>query len=114
MSRRSRGRGRSELVTIYWRDIPAQVTAHAGATREQALMSERFQVAIDRAAGVAGLTSTDDYVNEWRKVAEPLDAEADPRAQADARVAELDAAFPSDTLKAYVAAGGLTPDSPAS
>ena len=57
-----------KLVTIYWRDIPAQVTAQNGRNRERALLGARFQHAIDRAATVAGLTSTDEYVAEWRRV----------------------------------------------
>ena len=63
-----RGRGGPGLTTIYWRDIPAQVTATTeDGGKEQVLMHDRFQVAIDRAAAVAGLTKTDDYVNEWRR-----------------------------------------------
>ena len=49
----------ARLVTIYWRDIPAQVTAQRGRSREKALLDARFQDAIDRAAIVAGLTDTD-------------------------------------------------------
>ena len=45
----------AKLVTIYWRDIPAQVTAQAGRHREKALLDARFQHAIDRAATVATL-----------------------------------------------------------
>ena len=52
-----RGRGGPGLTTIYWRDIPAQVTATTeDGGKEQVLMHDRFQVAIDRAAAVAGLT----------------------------------------------------------
>ena len=46
----------AHLVTIYWRDIPAQVTAQRGRSREKALLDARFQDAIDRAALVAGLS----------------------------------------------------------
>ena len=50
MSRRRRGSGPG-IVTIYWRDIPAQitVTTAAGET-EKVLLEPRFQHAIDRAA----------------------------------------------------------------
>ena len=72
-----RGRGGPGLTTIYWRDIPAQVTATTeDGGKEQVLMHDRFQVAIDRAAAVAGLTKTDDYVNEWRRVATGVDGDA--------------------------------------
>ena len=49
----------AQLVTIYWRDIPAQVTAQQGRNREKALLDARFQHAIDRAAMVAGMDDTD-------------------------------------------------------
>ena len=72
-----RGRGGPGLTTIYWRDIPAQVTATTeDGGKEQVLMHDRFQVAIDRAAAVAGLTTTDDYVNEWRRVATSVEGDA--------------------------------------
>ena len=40
-----RGRGGPGLTTIYWRDIPAQVTATTeDGGKEQVLMHDRFQV----------------------------------------------------------------------
>ena len=62
----------AELITIYWRDIPAQVTAQEGRTREKALLGARFQHAIDRAAMVAGMDDTDSYVAQWRRESTPL------------------------------------------
>ena len=56
-----------KLITIYWRDIPAQVTAQEGRVREKALLEARFQHAIDRAAAVAGLTDTDSYIAQWNR-----------------------------------------------
>ncbi|MGB1682145.1 MAG: virulence factor [Acidimicrobiales bacterium] len=105
-----RGRGGPGVVTIYWRDIPAQVTAttEAGA-KEQVLLHQRFQVAIDRAAAVAGLTKTDDYVNEWRRVATGV--EGDAIAAAHAIAEQLDTDHPRDVLEALVANGGLGAES---
>ena len=101
-----RGRGGPGLVTIYWRDIPAQVTATTeSGDKEQVLLHQRFQVAIDRAAAVAGLTTTDDYVNEWRREATPV--EGDAIAAAHAAAEQLDEAHPRDVLEALVANGGL-------
>lgn len=108
MARRGRGPG---IVTIYWRDIPAQVTATAeDGSKEQVLLHDRFQHAIDRAAAVAGLTATDDYVNEWRRVATTPDG--DPVAAAQAIAAAFDNDIPRERLEALVANGGLEPDSP--
>ena len=101
-----RGRGGPGLVTIYWRDIPAQVTATTeDGSKEQVLMHQRFQVAIDRAAAVAGLTETDDNVNEWRRVTTTVDG--DPVAAAHAMAEQLDNEHPRDLLEALVANGGL-------
>ena len=101
-----RNRSGPGLVTIYWRDIPAQVTATTeDGSKEQVLLHQRFQVAIDRAAAVAGLTETDDYVNEWRRVAASVDG--DPAAAAHATAEQLDTEHPRDVLEALVANGGL-------
>ena len=108
MSARRRGRGGPGLVTIYWRDIPAQVIVlSAEAATEKVLLADRFHVAIDRAAAVAGLTETNDYVNEWRRDAATPDG--DPLAAANQIAQQLDAAFPRDRLEAFVANGGLDP-----
>jgi hypothetical protein len=105
-----RGLGGPGLTTIYWRDIPAQVTATTeDGGKEQVLMHDRFQVAIDRAAAVAGLTKTDDYVNEWRRVATGVDGDAIAAAHAAAQ--RLDNDHPRDVLEALVANGGLDPES---
>ena len=105
-----RGRGGPGLTTIYWRDIPAQVTATTeDGGKEQVLMHDRFQVAIDRAAAVAGLTTTDDYVNEWRRVATSVEGDASAAAHAAAQQLEND--HPRDVREALVANGGLDPES---
>ena len=39
--------------TIYWRDIPAQLTARGTVEQHKILLHARFQHAIDRAAGTA-------------------------------------------------------------
>ena len=111
MSERRRRRGGSnELVTIYWRDIPAQVKTSVGGEKGSWLLEERFQVAIDRAAGVAGLTDADDYVLEWRRVAQPFAGDAAAGAQAEAeRLQEL---YTRERIRAIVDNGGLDPDSP--
>ncbi|MBT5581635.1 MAG: hypothetical protein HOJ56_15135 [Acidimicrobiaceae bacterium] len=110
MSRR-RVRGGPGLVTIFWRDIPAQVTATTDdGSKEQVLLHDRFQHAIDRAAAVAGLTQTDDYLNEWRRVA--TTPAGDPLAEAQAIAEAFENNIPRERLEALVANGGLDPDSP--
>ena len=105
MSSRRRRATDNELVTIYWRDIPAQVKATANGERGSWLLDERFQIAIDRAAAVAGLTSTDDYVTQWRRVTQPC--EGDPQAAARAEGERLIAEYDSERVRTLVERGGL-------
>ncbi len=110
MSRTGRRRGAGPgVVIIYWRDIPAQITATtADGTTEKVLLDPRFQHAIDRAAHVAGLTESQDYVEQWRREAAPSDGNPTEVAQATAATIRTD--YPRDRLEALVAAGGIEPD----
>lgn len=108
MTRRRRGGGPG-IVTIYWRDIPAQITATtADGQVEKVLLEPRFQHAIDRAAHVAGLTDTNDYVEQWRRVSGALDG--DPTEVARATADAIHSDYPRDRLEALVASGGIEPD----
>jgi hypothetical protein len=105
MSRRRAGR--RQLVTILWRDVPAQVTATDGTSTRRGMLPRRFQTAIDRAAKVAGLTDRHAYIAQWRREAVPLGDDVDlERAVAD-EVARLDAAHDREMLAALVRSGGL-------
>ncbi len=107
MSRRRGGNG--NLVVICWRDIPAQVNAGSGSSKIQRILPRRFQRAIDEAAMVAGKTQASEYVGEWRRKLIPGDP-GDPEGAAMRAAEELEAAFPRERLKDYVAAGGWDPD----
>ena len=108
MTRRRRGAGPA-VVTIYWRDIPAQITVTGpDGESEKILLEPRFQHAIDRAAHVADLTDSQSYVAQWRRVAATL--EGDPAAAARAAADTIHSDYPRDRLEALVAAGGLEPD----
>jgi hypothetical protein len=105
-----RASGGPTLSIIYWRDIPAQLTARADGAQHKVLLHARFQHAIDRAAGVAGLTSTDDYVREWRSELAMLET-GDVATQLDRRCAEIESRYPRARLEALVAGGGVEPSS---
>lgn len=92
----------SELTLVFWRDIPAQVTMGKGRSATRVILAERFEQAIDRAAMKAGLSGTDAYLNEWRRVTVPGD---DPAAEA----ARIDAEYDTARLKALIAADGWNP-----
>lgn len=98
----------NQLVTIFWRDIPSQVNAQAGRRRHQALLSERFQLAIDRAAMIAGLAGSDDYLNEWRRETRPCGD--DLEAEATAAAAALEAEYTPERLNALASDGGAERD----
>jgi len=93
-----------DLTVIWWRDIPAQVTAKAGRSSARAQLSDRFQEAIDAAAMRAGLIGTDAYLAEWRherrECGDDLDAEVAEEAE------WLEAAYPDDVLQRLVRADG--------
>lgn len=95
-------------MVIYWRDIPAQVTASNDGETVKRLLAPRFQHAIDRAAGVAGLTETSAYVAQWRREATPLTAGDNAERKAEDTAAALEGAYDRDQLEALVQAGGST------
>ncbi len=100
------GRRRTQpgIQIIYWRDIPAQLTATGEDGSHKALLSERFQVAIDRAATVAGLTDTQDYVGQWRREDRPVGD--DPEQELAALAAAFESDYDRARLEALVATGG--------
>ena len=91
---------------VYWRNIPAQVKAREGRERASRPLSDRFQVAIDRAAMRAGLFNTDDYLSEWR-TGETQEREGELESVAESLIAELEAAYPDSRLETLAASGGL-------
>jgi Virulence factor len=98
----------AKLITVYWRDIPAQVIARIGRDTFKVQLSERFQVAIDRAAMRAGKGSSDAYLADWRR--ESANAEGEPKAAAQAAAERLEAAFDDARLERMIKAGGVTVD----
>ena len=63
----------AKLITIYWRDIPAQVMGRKGRTTAfKRVLGPRFQRAIDRAAMRAGRGSSDHYLDDWRREVSPV------------------------------------------
>ena len=94
----------AKLVTIYWRDIPAQVNAQAGRTRHAGVLDQRFERDIDRAAMVAGLTGSDQYVAEWRRMSRPCSD--DLQAEAAAEASRIETEYTRERVNRLVANGG--------
>ena len=93
-----------ELTIIFWRGIPAQVTAGKGRGAARAQLSERFQEAIDAAAMRAGLIGTDEYLEQWRRegrlCGDGLEAEV------TAAAAQLEHDYPDERLERLARASG--------
>jgi hypothetical protein len=98
------GRVSPRLTVIYWRDIPAQVKAKAGRTRVSAPLPDRFMVAVDRAATIAGKTTTDEYIAEWREETRPCGE--DLQAEVNLEAKRLDEAYSQELIRDYVNNGG--------
>ncbi len=51
---------------LSWQDIPSQVKAWDDFDEVKVELSLRFTALIDQAAQSQGLTSTDDYLSQWK------------------------------------------------
>jgi hypothetical protein len=94
-----------ELTVIYWRDIPAQVTATDERASARAQLSDRFEKAIDAAAMKAGAAEADAYLESWRKDARPCSPDLDDEVKREA--ARLEREYPPDRVRALVRNGGV-------
>lgn len=103
MARRSGGR--PEVVTIYWRDIPAQVNGQAGRERHQVLLSGKFQRAVDRAKRKAGIYTAEADIAQWRRTSS--ECEGDVATAAEAEAARLEAEYSREYLGKLAYAGGF-------
>jgi hypothetical protein len=93
-----------DLAVIYWRDLPAQVTARDDDTSVRVELSDRFQKAIDAAAMKAGLVGSDDYLEEWRR--ETRTCGADLERETAEEAARLEAEHPTEELRRLIRSGG--------
>jgi hypothetical protein len=58
------------------------------------------------------MTSTDDYISEWREESRPCDG--DLQEEVDSEAARITKAYPADLIKTYVRNGGRADASSAS
>jgi hypothetical protein len=98
----------AELTVIWWRDIPAQVTAKEGRARVSRELPPRFQEAIDAAAMRAGLIGSDTYMEEWRRETRPCGD--DLEAEVTRELESLEASYPEDALERLARASGKEPE----
>lgn len=98
----------AQLTIIWWRDIPAQVTARAGRITAKRELPQRFQEAVDRAAMRGDARDTDAYLAQWRRGA-PAPCGDDLEAAVAAEAERLERDFDDARLAALVANGGHDP-----
>lgn len=96
----------AKLIVVQWRDIPAQVIVKNGRESAKAPLSERFQVAIDRAAMRAGKGSSEAYLEDWRRQP-PRECSNDLQAEAAAEAARIEACFTDEDLDALIREKGF-------
>ena len=97
----------AKLVTIYWRDIPAQVNAQSGRVREKVILPGLFHEAIDKAAAAAELFTYHESVRHWRRTDRACGD--DLVAEAAAESERVTAAYPAKRLDELVANFGFEP-----
>jgi len=101
----------AKLITVLWRDIPAQVTAKAGRKTAKIQLPDRFQEAIDMAAMRAGKGSTDEYLEDWRR--EQRDCNDALQEVVDKEAARINETFTTELLQKIVKNKGYLDDSDA-
>ncbi len=78
---------------LYWQDLPSQVKAWDDFDEIKVELSPRFVARIDQAAQAQGLTSTDDYLAQWRW-GDPVERAGTAAEVAEAVRRELEASRP--------------------
>lgn len=91
-----------QKIEVFWRDIPAQVLVKSGRVRGKAMLSHRFQAAIDRAAMRAGKGGSDEYLADWRRVTTSIEGGINSETGSDYTPQELAQQF-ADTIEAAYA-----------
>lgn len=95
----------AELITVFWRDIPAQVIARSGRTVAKVSLPARFQAAIERAALRAGKGTTRLWIDCWRRERKLCGPALEREARAEAE--RLEAQYDVGALRALIGNRGL-------
>ncbi len=98
-----------EKIIVYWRDIPSQVIVKKGRNKEKALLNQRFQDAIDRAAMRARKHDSDAYMSEWKRVRSLLEDSDDLETTVRREAQRIEADYPDHRLLQLIKNHGVTP-----
>ena len=99
-----------QKILVFWRDIPAQVLVKRGRERGKAILSHRFQAAIDRAAMRAGKGGSEEYLADWRRETSAVESALSPQQLADELAMGLEEKFSDEDIKQLVKNKGLASD----
>ena len=99
-----------QKILVFWRDIPAQVLVKRGRERGKAILSHRFQAAIDRAAMRAGKGGSEEYLADWRRETSAVESTLSPQQLADELAMGLEEKFSDEDIKQLVKNKGLASD----
>lgn len=103
-----RPRNRSEIVIIWWRDIPTQVNGVNGTQIEKQPLSHRFLWSAQRAAKKADLLDSHAFTRQTRRTSTPIDPSNTNLGELVALEAQrLELLYTDDLLTRLVEAGGL-------
>ena len=95
-------------ILVFWRDIPPQVLVRRGRNKAKVMLSNRFQVAIDRAAMRAGRGGSEQYLEDWRRETSILDTDEEPGEIAKSIASEIERRFSDEDIKALVKSKGIS------
>lgn len=101
-----------QKIEVFWRDIPAHVLVKSGRVRGKAMLSHRFQAAIDRAAMRAGKGGSDEYLEDWRRITTSIEAEGSPQELAQQFAETIEADYSNADIAALIASKGLKAEGP--
>ena len=99
----------ASLIIISWRDIPAQVVGRKGRETAKAILTPRFQEAVDRAAMRAGRGTSNAYLADWKR-SPPRPCSDDIAAEVAAEAARIEARYTDEFLEKLVKLKGIDPD----
>ncbi|GIR40750.1 MAG: virulence factor [Pseudomonadota bacterium] len=94
-------------ILVFWRDIPAQVLVRRGRDKAKVMLSNRFQVAIDRAAMRAGRGGSEQYLEDWRRETSLLETQGTPSDVAASIASEIEKKFSDEDIKTLIKNKGL-------
>ncbi len=94
-------------ILVFWRDIPAQVLVRRGRDKAKVMLSNRFQVAIDRAAMRAGRGRSEQYLEDWRRETSLLETQGTPFDVAASIASEIEKKFSDEDIKTLIKNKGL-------